>query len=64
MLSEANGFPVRQEVSFSEADQEHLFDIVFFQERMLLLSDKAVYRIKYDFDSKQVSSTKAVSLVR
>mmetsp|Transcript_44910 Transcript_44910/g.109498 ORF Transcript_44910/g.109498 Transcript_44910/m.109498 type:complete len:245 (+) Transcript_44910:168-902(+) len=32
------------------------------QERILLLSDKAVYRVKFDFDGKTVSSTKAVPL--
>ena len=33
------------------------------QERILLLTDKNLYRINYDFSYKTVSSTKAISLV-
>ncbi len=34
------------------------------QERILLLTDKNLYRINYDFAYKTVSSTKAIPLVR
>lgn len=32
------------------------------QERLLLLTDRRMYRIKFDFDSKTVSSSKAIEL--
>jgi hypothetical protein len=35
-----------------------------FQERILLLTDKQIYRINFDFSYKTVSSTKAIPLVR
>eukprot|EP00960_Hanusia_phi_P003949 116105-Hanusia_phi.AAC.4 len=34
------------------------------QERIFLLTDKRCYRIKFDFDAKQVSASKAIELVR
>lgn len=37
---------------------------LWMQERLFLLTDKRCYRIKYDFESKQVVASKAISLVR
>ena len=58
-----NGVVIRFVLCANLSDKLSAIYLPGTQERILLLTDKQLYRINYDFAYKTVSSTKAIALV-